>query len=299
MCVYPGVAACRLAMRAEIGWWVGLLAARGGVEWTKTAPYLLKIVHSTESQLARTPRPQPVGDADQRQQAADPEQHGRVLEGEALELGAQVDGDRGDRRVADRRRPGVAPERNPGGPGCGRDQAEGDDRQQPHRQQQGDAAALDHCLHPLEALAAEQAVQQRPPGPETDRVTEQAGEDPTGLDQEKAPEEPVGEPCRGVDQLGRIEDDGVEELQGDDDQRPCDPQVGDLAADLGGVAVDGGRGSVAKRRHRQHDHGGEEDPRHGDRHPRQRGARLSLLWLNRSRIAPHGRQYPAASGACR
>ena len=149
-----------------------------------------------------------------------------------LEPGAEVDRERGDRQVADRGRPGEAPERHAGGAGRVTDEAEGDDRDQPHADQQGGAAALDHRLDALEALRAEPAVEQRPRHRAPDRVTEQAGEHPADHDQRQGREEAVDEAGRGVDDLGRVEDDGVDQREGEDQQRPGDAEAVELACGL-------------------------------------------------------------------
>src|SRR6185312_13795243 len=81
---------------------------------------------------------------------------------EQVQLSAEVDRYRGNRQVADRGCPGVAPDRHPRGAGGVTDDAEGKDWDQPHRDQGLSAAALDSRLDPLEALGAEPAVEQWP-----------------------------------------------------------------------------------------------------------------------------------------
>jgi hypothetical protein len=221
--------------------------------------------------LPGLPAHDPVADQEQQQKRRDGAEDQRVGQVQSLQPGPEVDRQRRDRHVADQGRPDEAPERHPGGPGGVADEAEGDDRDQPQRQQQGDAAALDHPLEALEALAPEPAVQQRPRDPGSDRVTEQGREQPGDGDDRQGGEEAVGEAGRSVDDLRRVDDDGVDQCQGDDHQRAGDAKLVDLVADLGAVAVQGRFKGVAQRRHRDHQGGQQRDAdrRDADLQPRQ------------------------------
>ena len=124
--------------------------------------------------------PQPADREQQGRDCGDAAEHQRVGQREVLEPAAEIDRDRGDRQVADQDRPGEPPQRHPRRPACVGHQAEGEDRHQPDRDQQRRAAALDRCLGPLEALGADEAVQQRPRQPMPDRIGDPAVQQPAG-----------------------------------------------------------------------------------------------------------------------
>ncbi len=100
------------------------------------------------------------------------------------------------------------------------------------------------------------------------------GEQPADHHQGQRGEEAVDESRRCVDDLGRVEDEGVDQREGEDQQRPRDPEAIELAAHLGGIAVESGDHRVVQRRHGEDQAGEQRDPGQGGRSGKERRLRL-------------------------
>jgi subtilisin family serine protease len=158
----------RFVRRYEVGPHVVRAAARDAAGNTDRTPavYRFRVERSRAAELSlggaggAAAAHDPVAGQQERQQRRGAAENQRVGEAEALEAGAEVDGEGGDRQVGDGGGPDEAPERDARGAGGVGDEAEGEDRDQADGEQQGDAATLDRPLGPLEALRAEPAVEQ-------------------------------------------------------------------------------------------------------------------------------------------
>jgi hypothetical protein len=168
-------------------------------------------------------------------------------------------------------------ERNAGGAADVAEQAEGHDRDQPGREQECDAAAVDQSLDPLEALLAGDPVEQRPGGVVADRVRTQSGEHP-GPHHQREPDSEIEDVAgRGIQDLGRIPDHDMDHRQPKHEQGAShvSPQV---LADRGGIALHGVEDGITERRDRERDGGTDQDARnrHGDAGPGSSAGRAAV-----------------------
>ena len=86
-------------------------------------------------------------------------------------------------------------------------------------------------LGALEALLAGQAVEQRPRRVLPDVVGEDAGEHPGADHQGQPPAEPVDVAGGGIEDLGRVPDDHVDQRQSDHQEHPGRVEASQVLAD--------------------------------------------------------------------
>ena len=171
--------------------------------------------------------------------------------------------ERGDRHVADQRRPDEAPERHPRGPGRVAGEAEGDDRD---RRTASRAARRRARSSPRSARSARprRAVEHGAGDPRADAVAEQGRGHPADGDERQRREEPVGEAGGRVDDLGRVDDDGVDQGEGDDQQRPADAEARRSGGGPRRCPPRSPRCGVAQGRDRRDQAGQDEQPGDGE-----------------------------------
>jgi hypothetical protein len=115
-------------------------------------------------------------------------------------------------------------------------------------------------------------VKEGPGDPPADHPGDDALHDPAGEGQRERSPEPVDEPRRGVDDLGRVPDEGVDQDQAVQDGDTGGPELPDLLAELVGVPSDRIAERLPKIRDQEDrgDPGGDRDDRRRERQPVQR-----------------------------